>query len=1197
LAISKNTHSIEFELERFKQNLFDLSANNPFINVSLNQLAILDDENQVTKIYKKQIFYQKEFGLSTALRVKCFLKWKDPTKTKFFISPLFYETVQIVKKRKLEFQFEVEATDDYVYSNPILVHALKQNFDIHLPLVIEDENSTIELISKQLDTDSARIGLVDEFDDSEQWQIIKTIRLGNFNYKKSTLAQDYDSISADISPSILHIMGSQHLESQSEAIGPIIEMDSSQEKALELATTNDMVLQGPPGTGKSQSIVNLIGHFMSKNKRVLFVSQKRSALDVVYDKLDELNLKSSVAYFNAESDEKKKFYKVLRDSWESLSGFKESETSDQKDFDTSLVRFYEEDYLIKKEESLSSSELVNQLLMTGLKKKNLGFEGTCPRLSEWNSTYANLHEVDKKAQQIFGEKPLGEQVFLNLNRSLAHENEPTIVLEKRIAEFNEVIGYFNDIINQFKLNDSVPEITRMAVASSILNMVNKSQLEILNSDSKAYKSFSNWAKKYELAKSKYARQKQLNSKWKHKPLKSEITELIDLVKHQHAPKGIFGILKRRSERLDKAFEGFDPLISKVGKVQLLEELRTEWNLQGELREIELKLKHNFEINNPEVEIALVFQLRNKLDKVNQTDYVKILEHSDSIGLIEKLAAAHSKIQSANHLLKFTFDSVEIESLNSFSEKISFLERNLKNFNLFQHDLKKFFKSEKSTIDFIRSNPSQSLISLNANVLYNELLVQNKFESRFDDINAQNLLSALNNESQNRSQIALRNIDEINEMVNLSFKEKEVLLATPSAKLKGNDKELKKLLKVQKRTMMHEIAKKQRHLSIKQFTNECWDYLKVFQKVWVMNPLSVSQRLPLTKELFDVVIFDESSQIPIEDAIPAIYRAKQVVVVGDDMQMPPSKFFSTAKESLTLLDQAQLHFNKEMFKWHYRSLSPELIQFSNWRFYDDNLMTFPAANSGSAISFIKIDGVFENGCNELEAEAIVEYLSEAKGLAEIGVIAFSLDQEKLIRSKLLKKNISDELLLIRNLENVQGIERDEIIISIGYGKNPEGKFRMNFGPVNQESGPNRLNVMFSRARKKMTVFSSVSSQDFGVSENQGVNCLKDFIGYCEQKSQVKTVSAQFPKQFSFLNPEEMHLKFVGIEDGSPFNAIIQEKSNRILLIDPSLGINESKDLATIYNVLSQRFKKLEIALSIDLWNNPDSFKNDILTFFN
>ena len=127
-------------------------------------------------------------------------------------------------------------------------------------------------------------------------------------------------------------------------------------------------------------------------------------------------------------------------------------------------------------------------------------------------------------------------------------------------------------------------------------------------------------------------------------------------------------------------------------------------------------------------------------------------------------------------------------------------------------------------------------------------------------------------------------------------------------------------------------------------------LSEMQKVWVMNPLSVSERLACKKDLFDVVIFDEASQIPLEDAVPAIYRSKQIVVVGDEKQMPPSSFFASHSESQTLLDKASLSFSKEMFKWHYRSEHPALIQFSNKQFYEDELLTFPSNSADFPINF-------------------------------------------------------------------------------------------------------------------------------------------------------------------------------------------------------------------------------------------------------
>jgi DNA polymerase III delta prime subunit len=1172
-----------------------LSSRNPFINVVLKNLVSL--EGDLSKVHKKALFYQKEYGMETTLKVSAFLKWKDPNKSDFYISPLFFSAVKVLKRRKIEVSYEIVPTSEDVNSNPILMDALKKHFDIELPEVVLNEDVLIKEIVEKLSTNQNKIELKQEFDDKAEWQVIQIDKIGNFNYKKSSLAKDFDEMSLEPSQTLKSIFGDEQVENLGEQVVAVTDLDDSQRKALSFASTNNIVIQGPPGTGKSQSIVNLISHFLSQNKKVLFVSQKRSALDVVYEKLKQLKLDNYAAYFNAEEDEKRTFYQTLRKSWDEMNNNTEKQTEvNNKDSD-GILSFYLNKYLIEKDDNKSSYELTKKLISLGIPKSKLSSQGKSPLLVDWEDAKKDLLAVDIKAKKIFGVRPLGEQAFLKLSKGLILDKDPIIRLEKRIVDFKSIVGKIENVISKFNLDDSFDDLTRLAIAASIMSMVNKSQFSILNSESTQYKSFSSCAKKYDLAKSKYERQVILNEKWQNKPLKSEITELMDLVKHQHAPKGIFGILKRRSERIDRAFEGFDTSLTNTGKLQLLEELRSEWNLKGQLDEIKLKLKHNFEIQNPDIEIDIVFQVRSKLNKVGQSDYLFILEHKDSSELIDCLSNLHSNIQSYNHLVKFTFEENLNDSIADHKKSIEFLEANLVPLKLIINDLEVLFKINPTVLNFIRKNAGLDLKTIEANVVFAALLSQNRFEPLFDEIEGGALKKSIEKDLVIDKRLALFSLESISTEIRKDFQNSELLLSTPAAKLKEPQKVAKKEIKAQKKTLIHEIGKKQQHLAVKKFANGCWSYLGLFQKVWIMNPLSVSQRLPLEAELFDVVIFDEASQIPLEDSLPSIYRAKQIVVVGDEKQMPPSQFFSTAQEQFTVLDQAQLTFKKVMLNWHYRSTNPTLIKFSNSKFYDDNLLTFPAAKDERAIELKKVSGFFDQGSNETEADEIVAYLTAKRDLSKIGIITFSKEQEKLIRKKLLESSIQNKDLLIRNLENVQGIERDEIVISIGYSKNKEGVLRLNFGPVNQESGPNRLNVMFTRARQKMTIFSSIGSGDIGLSENLGVNCLREFLVYCESIENCNTTNTNEFRELNFLDFETLGLKMINQFSSCSVRAVVQSDTKKILLLDPCSQSFEPNDLKTIYKVLALRFREVKLVLSIDAWNNPERFQEEVRSFFN
>ena len=274
---------------------------------------------------------------------------------------------------------------------------------------------------------------------------------------------------------------------------------------------------------------------------------------------------------------------------------------------------------------------------------------------------------------------------------------------------------------------------------------------------------------------------------------------------------------------------------------------------------------------------------------------------------------------------------------------------------------------------------------------------------------------------------------------------------------------------------------------------------------LMSPISVAQYIDPSFPKFDLVIFDEASQIPTCEAVGTIARGENVVIVGDPKQLPPTSFFASNRidednienEDLeSLLDDClAVSMPQEYLKWHYRSRHESLIAYSNMQYYDNKLYTFPSPNDlVSQVSLVHIDGYYDKGRtkqNKAEAVAVVnEIIRRLKDDSlkndSIGVVTFSSVQQNLIDDLLSEefakypefeeqnKN-SAEPLFIKNLENVQGDERDVILFSIGYGPDKDGKVSMNFGPLNRDGGRRRLNVAISRARKSMTVYSTITPE--------------------------------------------------------------------------------------------------------------------------
>ncbi|MBP5606557.1 MAG: DUF3320 domain-containing protein, partial [Ruminiclostridium sp.] len=305
---------------------------------------------------------------------------------------------------------------------------------------------------------------------------------------------------------------------------------------------------------------------------------------------------------------------------------------------------------------------------------------------------------------------------------------------------------------------------------------------------------------------------------------------------------------------------------------------------------------------------------------------------------------------------------------------------------------------------------------------------------------------------------------------------------------------------------------------------------------LMSPISAAQYIDPSFGKFDLVVFDEASQLPTSEAVGAIARGENVVVVGDPKQLPPTSFFTAnqtdednfEKEDLesVLDDCLALAMPQRHLLWHYRSRHESLIAYSNSRFYDNSLRTFPSPDDLiSKVSWVHVEGFYDKGGtkqNRAEAEAvtaeIVRRLSDPELRKDsIGVVTFNIIQQILIDDMLNEElrnnpeleqyaNEMYEPILVKNLENVQGDERDVILFSIGYAPDKDGKVSMNFGPVNQDGGWRRLNVAISRARKEMIVFSVIRPEqiDLTRTRSEGVAGLKGFLEFAAKGNSALSV---------------------------------------------------------------------------------------------
>lgn len=356
-------------------------------------------------------------------------------------------------------------------------------------------------------------------------------------------------------------------------------------------------------------------------------------------------------------------------------------------------------------------------------------------------------------------------------------------------------------------------------------------------------------------------------------------------------------------------------------------------------------------------------------------------------------------------------------------------------------------------------------------------------------------------------------------------------------------------------LLTEAKKKRKHMPVRTLLQRLPTLLLKLKPCLMMSPLTVSNFLT-ADHAFDLVVFDEASQVPPWDAVNCIYRGRQLVVAGDDKQLPPTAFFQRsdlgeegydedsegAEEVMdSILDSCAALLDFHSLRWHYRSRHEHLISFSNHHFYSNQLVTFPSPEQVSPLLGVLLtyvpEGVYDRGrskTNRIEArkavERLTEYLLDGTGRS-VGLIAFSSAQQDAIMDELEKERrarpeleallVGDRLdaVFVKNLESVQGDERDVILFSVGYGKDAGGRFTLQLGPLNSEGGHRRLNVAVTRARQQVEVVTSVLAHDFAVTEltPPGVRRLRDYLEFAERgpaalKSEIGEMGGDFESPF-------------------------------------------------------------------------------------
>ncbi|MBL4702974.1 MAG: WGR domain-containing protein, partial [Flavobacteriales bacterium] len=548
------------------------------------------------------------------------------------------------------------------------------------------------------------------------------------------------------------------------------------------------------------------------------------------------------------------------------------------------------------------------------------------------------------------------------------------------------------------------------------------------------------------------------------------------------------------------------------------------------------------------------------------------KHDDGAQLILSLIQIHSNLKDLVLEMEPLMKHSEKYSLGDIKSNLLGLRSSLSILPEIIPSLQELLESPSGFVDAVKNIPMNNQ---EAEAAFGRKSLQSIYRTNryLTKIEGRLIEQRLNNIGTLYEQLFDLNAEIVKGRVRENFIDHINISSQSASTLSTEQRKFKKSYSAGRKKIEHEFNKVMRYKPIRELVStESGQVIKDLKPVWLMSPLSVSDTLPVSTDNFDVVIFDEASQITLEEGIPSIYRAKQAIIVGDEMQMPPTKFFSSKGvdtddldqeetefeevelDADSLLSQAARNLSSRMLGWHYRSRHEALIGFSNAAFYGNNLLTIPDNKIASkslneiviendnerqpnvdaifdrSISFHKLEtSVYESRTNLGEAKYIAHLVrrllvEKKKGLS-IGIVAFSKEQQLEIENALTDLAAADQVfqtaldkeyerveddqfvgLIIKNLENIQGDERDIIIMSVCYGYNSKGKMLMNFGPINRNGGEKRLNVIFSRAKKHMAIISSIRHYDIKNEYNEGANYFRKFLQYAESISKGNLSSA-------------------------------------------------------------------------------------------
>jgi very-short-patch-repair endonuclease/DNA polymerase III delta prime subunit len=1138
------------------------------VEVEFNAPA--DLRRKLRRIYDNSRTTVEERGVVTLYATFGVIRWNDDALGDS-VSPILLVPCEFVYKGP-NIPLRLKMADEEIQINPAVLYYFREKHKIDLSPIQEG------FAQKEFDQNSLRSLLKDikKAVNEQKWQIAEEVWLGTFSFESLALYQDLkilaeEACSNKIIAAFAHAI--KGTEEYSEALGedidslktpevvpvPTLPVDSSQLRALtHVSVGKHLVVHGPPGTGKSQTISNIIADALGKNKKILFVSAKMAALSVVFDRLKKEGLGQFCLEAHGTKAGKVKIIEELKNTLES------------DDYNNIGPLKEELEALCRTREQLNEYVTALHTVVNPLGSSVFRAIGRFARLQKAPDIRGdipcdNILEVSKEevtaCLEAFGGVAQMADLFNSKNdhpwRGFTHLDYSIQLQEQIETDLKFLIKGLGDIkILIEKLKKLVPVQVAYEDLFALIPAFNAISIVTRLSENWWSDDVSKIEKKRELF--------------------SEATSLAREYKEKEVSYNQFSSQspEETAQLLSKAVHDFQQWNKRISFSYL------QW-----LRKVKQKLNPNigrglknyqnyYEVSKRLLEIGEWFKKNSPLllEEVSENDF-RDPSALERISSSCQVALLLREVLKNYNWEKYKVTAIDEETSNAAAALVSLLDDQDKTIREIANKIDKLWPNGFVGKNFVLQTPLTQFQARATEILSNldrlrDWTLLQRAMKLCEDLGLGSFLNAKDAKANYLPDAFEKRflriwIDAVISRTPClaefsGLKQQELI-----SKFKILDRKIRRLANLQVRAtaaahsrsaksarsdlgnggeigiLRYEMQKKKRVKPLRKLFSEIPHLLQALKPCFLMSPVSVSTFLKPDAFHFDLVIFDEASQLPTPQAIPAILRAEQVTVAGDSNQLPPTSFFEASlieddgdyEEELysvsleSLLDDCvavEPVFQREPLKWHYRSRDERLINFSNYYFYDNRLITFPSPyidNSGRGVILEYIhDGIWDRGksrTNRKEARRVAQLAIEHfKKFPDksLGVVALNTTQREAIEEALDEEraqhlelepffsSLREEPFFVKSLENVQGDERDVMIISVGYGKDRDGALTLNFGPLNMEGGWRRLNVLVTRAKWQVILVTSLRSAELHRvnPQNRGAVALRNYIEYAERE---------------------------------------------------------------------------------------------------